>query len=72
MHEDRLRALGCGAYANPVREVAELFRRVICGNPKRKGDETWGSLQEIVFAIRGGGETIQVFRRVLLDVAESV
>jgi len=65
-----LGALGCGAYANPVQEVAEMFKRVICGNPKRKGDETWGGIEEIVFAIRGGQDTIQTFRRVLQDVAE--
>lgn len=35
-----LGALGCGAYANPIRDVTELFRGVICGNPKRKNDKT--------------------------------
>jgi len=66
-----LGALGCGAYANPVQEVAEMFKRVICGNSKRKDDETWESIEEIVFAIRGGKDTIQVFREVLQDVAET-
>lgn len=64
-----LGALGCGAYANPAQEVAEMFKKVICGNPKRKGDETWGGTEEIVFAIRRGKDTIQAFRRVLQDVA---
>jgi uncharacterized protein (TIGR02452 family) len=66
-----LGALGCGAYANPVQEVAEMFKRVICGNSKRKDDEAWESIEEIVFAIRGGKDTIQVFREVLQDVAET-
>ena len=64
-----LGALGCGAYANPAQEVAEMFKKVICGNLKRKGDETWGGTEEIVFAIRRGKDTIQTFRRVLQDVA---
>lgn len=66
-----LGALGCGAYANPVQEVAKMFKRVICGNAKRKGDETWGGLQEIVFAIRGGKDTCRIFREVLQVVAET-
>jgi len=65
-----LGALGCGAYANPVQEVAEMFKRVICGNPRRKCDETWGGMEETVFAIRGGKDTIRVFREVFQDVAE--
>jgi uncharacterized protein (TIGR02452 family) len=66
-----LGALGCGAYANPAHEVAGLFKRVICGNSRRKGDETWGCIEEIVFAIRGGKDTIQVFREVFQDAAET-
>ena len=62
-----LGALGCGAYANPVQEVADVFKRVIYGNPKRKGDETWGGLEEIVFAILGGKDTVRVFREALQD-----
>jgi len=65
-----LGALGCGAYANPVQEVATMFRRVICGNPKRKGDETWGCI-EVVFAIRGGKDNIRVFREIFEDTAET-
>jgi len=29
-----LGALGCGAYSNPIREVAEIFRRVIYGSSR--------------------------------------
>jgi uncharacterized protein (TIGR02452 family) len=63
-----LGALGCGAYANPVQEVAEMFKRVIYGNPKRRGGETWGHFEEIVFAIRGGKDTSKVFREALDNV----
>jgi len=65
-----LGALGCGAYANPVQEVAEMFKRVICGNPRRKDDENWGGMEEAVFAIHGSKDTIQVYRKVLQDVAQ--
>jgi hypothetical protein len=53
-----------------VQEVAEMFKRVICGNPRRKDDENWGGMEEAVFAIHGGKDTIQVYRKVLRDVAE--
>lgn len=62
-----LGALGCGAYTNPVGEVAEMFGRVIHGNPKsRKEEESWVGLEEIVFAIRGAGShsKMQAFREV--------
>lgn len=62
-----LGALGCGAYANPIQEVAEIFRRVIYGNPRRKG-ETMGSIEEIVFAIQGGQGIIEVFKKFLQGI----
>ncbi|EON96958.1 putative tigr02452 family protein [Phaeoacremonium minimum UCRPA7] len=55
-----LGAWGCGAYGNPVREIARAWRRVLLGarsrrDPvvKRKGliDEGWDGL-EVVFAIK--------------------
>jgi uncharacterized protein (TIGR02452 family) len=67
-----LGALGCGAYANPAQEVAVIFKRVICGKSKRNSDETWGGLEEIVFAIRGSKDIVQVFREALKDVREKV
>ncbi|KIM71490.1 hypothetical protein PILCRDRAFT_830297 [Piloderma croceum F 1598] len=38
---------------------------------RRKGDQTWGCIEEIVFAICGGKDTIQVFTEIFLDVAET-
>ncbi|EOA87239.1 hypothetical protein ACJQWK_10238 [Exserohilum turcicum] len=56
-----LGAWGCGAYGNPVRDVAEAFRRVLDGTTaaaaaasrKSKGVvlETWAGLEHVVFAI---------------------
>ena len=65
-----LAALGCGAYANPVREVAEMFKRVICGKSGRAREEGWPGIEEIVFAIRDTGSTISTFQEVFQDVAE--
>lgn len=57
-----LGAWGCGAYGNPVRDVAKAWRTVLDGvqqtgnnkKNKRKGNEeteTWDQLDEIMFAI---------------------
>ncbi|KAF1941450.1 hypothetical protein EJ02DRAFT_202547 [Clathrospora elynae] len=56
-----LGAWGCGAYGNPVGDVAWAFRRVLDGSPpsntsgrkvKAKEDvETWDGIEEVVFAI---------------------
>lgn len=48
-----LGAWGCGAYGNPVREVAKIWRKVIAGSPRqrRPNPERWSSIKEIVFAI---------------------
>lgn len=58
-----LGAWGCGAYGNPVRDVAEAFRRVLDGEVstsatnkrKSKGPvanvEVWPGIEEVVFAI---------------------
>ncbi|RAR01333.1 tigr02452 family protein [Stemphylium lycopersici] len=57
-----LGAWGCGAYGNPVRDVAEAFRRVLDGTPtagSKKGKaamppgkvETWACIEDVVFAI---------------------
>ncbi|OBT72585.1 hypothetical protein VF21_08161 [Pseudogymnoascus sp. 05NY08] len=32
-----LGALGCGAYANPLEEVARIFKKVICGDSRKYG-----------------------------------
>ncbi|XP_014556255.1 hypothetical protein COCVIDRAFT_100288 [Bipolaris victoriae FI3] len=53
-----LGAWGCGAYGNPVRDVAEAFQRVldggVAGGRKKSKDgamETWSGIGEVVFAI---------------------
>jgi len=54
-----LGAWGCGAYGNPIRDIAEAWKAVIEGggdgeNKRRKGSQTlesWGDIQEFVFAI---------------------
>ena len=48
-----LGAWGCGAYGNPVREVAKTWRKVIAGAPRqrRPNAERWEGIHEIIFAI---------------------
>jgi uncharacterized protein (TIGR02452 family) len=50
-----LGAWGCGAYGNPVIDIAQAFKRVLSGSPgkksKKEESETWPNLEEVVFAI---------------------
>lgn len=52
-----LGAWGCGAYGNPVADVAQVWSRVLAGKEatgSKKNDkviETWPGLEEVVFAI---------------------
>ncbi|KAK0264216.1 hypothetical protein B0A54_06184 [Friedmanniomyces endolithicus] len=48
-----LGAWGCGAYGNPVKEVARIWRKVIAGSlrQRRPNVERWQGIKEIVFAI---------------------
>lgn len=48
-----LGAWGCGAYGNPAREVAKIWRKVIAGSQRqrRPNAERWEGIEEIVFAI---------------------
>lgn len=53
-----LGAWGCGAYGNPVADVAAAWARVLAGTPSggKKGrvtlsGETWPNLEDVVFAI---------------------
>ncbi|KAK5137313.1 hypothetical protein LTR08_000283 [Meristemomyces frigidus] len=48
-----LGAWGCGAYGNPVKEIAKLWRKVIAGGARqrRPNNENWNTIREIVFAI---------------------
>jgi uncharacterized protein (TIGR02452 family) len=54
-----LGAWGCGAYGNPVVDIAEAFHKVLSGSPspgkgkkgKKDDAESWPSLEEVIFAI---------------------
>ncbi|KAK4539342.1 hypothetical protein LTR36_000773 [Oleoguttula mirabilis] len=48
-----LGAWGCGAYGNPVKEIAKIWRKVIVGSTRqrRPNAEQWEGIKEIVFAI---------------------
>lgn len=54
-------AWGCGAYSNPVGEVARAWKKVLLpsrknSKGKQKGaKETWEGVEEVVFAIKDGG-----------------
>lgn len=48
-----LGAWGCGAYGNPVGEIARAWRRVLLGEgKKRKPKEQWPGIEEVFFAIK--------------------
>jgi uncharacterized protein (TIGR02452 family) len=61
-----LGAWGCGAYGNPVVQVANLWRIVLVGN-KKGLKEAWTGIDEIVFAITNGRQ-VEVFREAFVDV----
>lgn len=48
-----LGAWGCGAFGNPAKDVAKLWRKVIAGSPRqrRPNAEQWEGIKEIVFAV---------------------
>lgn len=55
-----LGAWGCGAYGNPVGEVAAAWRKVFLPEKERKGKrkgslETWDGVEDVVFAIKDAG-----------------
>lgn len=72
MHGCRRLVLGafrCGAFGNPSKEVAELFRRALLGRDGTgtgiKGGEFVGCFDKVVFAIKGGRrETFGTFQEV--------
>lgn len=57
-----LGAWGCGAYCNPLGEVARAWRRVLVGQKKKKtkhkgtcggqAEETWEAFEQVLFAIK--------------------
>ncbi|KAK2048378.1 hypothetical protein LZ31DRAFT_550416 [Colletotrichum somersetense] len=51
---------GCGAYGNPVAEVAKAWRKALIPRNDTKGKkkenkETWGGIEDVVFAIKDHG-----------------
>ncbi|CAF9928879.1 MAG: hypothetical protein GOMPHAMPRED_005241 [Gomphillus americanus] len=49
-----LGAWGCGAYGNPVYDVAEAWKKVLTrhqNNHKKEEEDVWVSIEEVVFAI---------------------
>ncbi|RSM03341.1 hypothetical protein CEP52_007471 [Fusarium oligoseptatum] len=51
-------AWGCGAYGNPVGEIARAWKKVLLPprkNGKGKQKETWDGVEEVVFAIKDAG-----------------
>lgn len=60
-----LGAWGCGAYGNPVREVAKIWKRVLLGTARKA--ESWPGLKEIVFAITDRGQ-LKEFEKCFGDV----
>ncbi|KAF7555979.1 hypothetical protein G7046_g6421 [Stylonectria norvegica] len=55
-----LGAWGCGAYGNPVTEVATAWRKVLLPRNDNKGRnkgsrETWDGIEDVVFAIKDAG-----------------
>ena len=64
-----LGAWGCGAYGNPVKEVAKIWRKVIAGGPRqrRPNAERWGGIKEIVFAIPDR-TMVREFERAFTDI----
>lgn len=64
-----LGAWGCGAFGNPVKDVAKLWRKVIAGSPRqrRPNVEQWEGIKEIVFAVPDP-IMLKEFRRAFGDI----
>jgi len=60
-----LGAWGCGAYGNPVKEIARAWRTVLLGN-KRGRKEEWKGVEQVVFAITDA-HMADDFREVFAD-----
>ncbi|KAK5453441.1 hypothetical protein LTS15_006626 [Exophiala xenobiotica] len=70
-----LGAWGCGAYGNPVPEMARAFKKVIWGGEVKGGRKTgkggvcWGSLREVAFAIKEGKTASEFAKHFGVEVA---
>ncbi|KAF2148241.1 hypothetical protein K461DRAFT_59233 [Myriangium duriaei CBS 260.36] len=63
-----LGAWGCGAYANPPKEVARLWKKAICGTTKFP--VSWPGIKEIVFAVTDR-PALKEFEKCFADVIAS-
>lgn len=61
-----LGAWGCGAYGNPVKEVAKIWKRVLFGTSRKS--ESWAGIKEVVFAIPDRS-MLKEFERCFADVS---
>lgn len=61
-----LGAWGCGAYGNPVKEVAKIWKRVLVGTSRKS--ENWAGIKEVVFAIPDRN-MVREFERCFADVS---
>lgn len=71
-----LGAWGCGAYGNPVEEVADGWKKVLmasAGKGGRGNKEEWSGVDQVVFAISTkqaeGNHQLEVFRQVFEGIA---
>lgn len=64
-----LGALGCGAYRNPPREVAKLFKKALLGDGRKRGPLE--GIESICFAIFDDGENLKVFREAFPEPEEA-
>lgn len=70
-----LGAWGCGAYGNPVEEVADGWKRVLGGGGRggRGNKEEWNGMKDVVFAISTkipeGKHQLEVFRKAFEGIA---
>lgn len=60
-----LGAWGCGAYGNPVKEVAKIWKRVLFGTARKPAK--WTGIKEIIFAIHDRG-MLREFEKCFEDV----
>ncbi|KAF8464880.1 hypothetical protein BDZ91DRAFT_729065 [Kalaharituber pfeilii] len=64
-----LGAWGCGAYGNPVQEVAQLWKRVLLGRGGHGKTEFAEWFEQVVFAIVGGpSKNLRVFNETFAAV----
>lgn len=63
-----LGAWGCGAYGNPPKEIARLWKKAICGTSKTP--VSWPGIKEIVFAITDR-PVLKEFEKCFADITAS-